>query len=331
MSKSSTRTHVSLCIAAYNAADSVGRAIESAINQRQDSSIEIAEILVYDDCSTDNTADIISGYCSSYPLIQLIKGGENRGVGAARQELLEAATGEFLLFFDDDDCSVATRMIDQVSMIKRYEQSGLNNEKPVFSFGLRQRFFPNDHSDVVGHIGQDPSGRGPSGQSIIDGNLLGLPQNIAFSHLATCALAGRVQAFKDCGGFDPAFRRAEDSEFSIRIGLNGGHIIGTSEVVVHQYMSLGSDKSLDLNHQAKLQLLYKHRELIKTHGYYPFLEDWARFRHAILVRRWNRASVLAGTLLLRYPGKTLKRAWTAQRNVGMAKTEAAYLSENRLT
>ena len=331
MSKSSTRTHVSLCIAAYNAADSVGRAIESAINQRQDSSIEIAEILVYDDCSTDNTADIISGYCSSYPLIQLIKGGENRGVGAARQELLEAATGEFLLFFDDDDCSVPTRMIDQVSMIKRYEQSGLNNEKPVFSFGLRQRFFPNDHSDIVGHIGQDPSGRGPSGQSIIDGNLLGLPQNIAFSHLATCALAGRVQAFKDCGGFDPAFRRAEDSEFSIRIGLNGGHIIGTSEVVVHQYMSLGSDKSLDLNHQAKLQLLYKHRELVKTHGYYPFLEDWARFRHAILARRWNKASLLAGTLLLAYPGKTLRRAWTAQRHAKGAAKEAAYLSKSLFT
>ena len=331
MSKSSTRTHVSLCIAAYNAADSVGRAIESAINQRQDSSIEIAEILVYDDCSTDNTADIISGYCSSYPLIQLIKGGENRGAGAARQELLEAATGEFLLFFDDDDCSVPTRMIDQVSMIKRYEQSGLNNEKPVFSFGLRQRFFPNDHSDIVGHIGQDSSGRGPRGQSIIDGNLLGLPQKIAFSHLATCALAGRVQAFKDCGGFDPAFRRAEDSEFSIRIGLNGGHIIGTSEVVVHQYMSLGSDKSLDLNHQAKLQLLYKHRELVKTHGYYPFLEDWVRFRHAILARRWNKASLLAGTLLLAYPGKTLRRAWTAQRHAKGAAKEAAYLSKSLFT
>ena len=86
---------------------------------------------------------------------------------------------------------------------------------------------------------------------------------------------------------------------------------------------------MSLTTTAKRMFLNKHRELIKTHGYYQFPEDWARFRHAILVRRWNIASLLAGTLLLRYPGKTLKRAWAAQQNVMVATKEAAYLNQRR--
>ena len=55
---------VSVCIVTYNQANFIGRAIESALNQKTNFEFEI---LVGDDCSTDGTQDIIKQYAQQYP------------------------------------------------------------------------------------------------------------------------------------------------------------------------------------------------------------------------------------------------------------------------
>src|SRR5215469_1771144 len=86
---------VSIVIPCYNAARWVGAAVESALRQ----SYANVEVIVVDDGSTDGSAAIIT---NKYPSVSLIC-TPNRGPGAARNQGLRAAHGEWIQFLDADD------------------------------------------------------------------------------------------------------------------------------------------------------------------------------------------------------------------------------------
>lgn len=91
---------VSIIIPAYNAAKSIERCLDSILAQ-EDIHI-IKEVLVIDDGSKDNTADLVKSYENQFPIIRLIK-KNNGGVSSARNEGIRQATGEYLVFCDSDD------------------------------------------------------------------------------------------------------------------------------------------------------------------------------------------------------------------------------------
>ncbi|MGE7439313.1 bifunctional glycosyltransferase/CDP-glycerol:glycerophosphate glycerophosphotransferase [Kitasatospora sp. NPDC001175] len=91
---------VSVVIAAYNAAGTVGRAIQSAQLQ----TLDAIEILVVDDHSQDNTVELVQGFAQADPRIRLIPRQANSGgVGAPRNDGVAAATGTYVMFLDADD------------------------------------------------------------------------------------------------------------------------------------------------------------------------------------------------------------------------------------
>lgn len=318
---------VTIAMTAFNAEDSIKRALASACGQEQSRAIVISEILVYDDASSDQTPEVIQIMAQKDPRIRLISGLINKGVGAARHALVEASEGDFLLFFDDDDASVPRRCLTQVEEILSYE-ARLNGVVPlVFSFGLRNQLFPDGGQRVVGHIGRDAQGFGPHAESLFKSMLFGYRQSIAFGFLATCALAGRRQAFRTVGNFDSNFRRAEDSEFCVRAALSGAHFIGTSEVMVHQTMTLSRDKSLDLAHQATLALFDKHRALIRQEGLDPFLWRWADVKHAYKSGRKIEMLLKLLALYLRNPKQSIMRTAFAQKNILAVKRDGSFLSQ----
>ena len=85
---------LALCIPAYNAADHLPRLLESAQNQAK----PFDEILVYDDCSTDNTAEVARSYGAT-----VVSGDENRGCLYGRAQLAEYASTDWIHFHDADD------------------------------------------------------------------------------------------------------------------------------------------------------------------------------------------------------------------------------------
>lgn len=95
---------VSLIIPNYNNAQYLSQALESAVQQ----TLTDIEIIVIDDCSTDDSIKIISEYAARDPRIKIIEMPKNGGVGAARNAGIDAATGEFIMFLDSDDCLYAT-------------------------------------------------------------------------------------------------------------------------------------------------------------------------------------------------------------------------------
>ncbi len=90
---------VSFVIAAYNAADTITAAIQSAVGQKH---VDL-EILVVDDCSSDETRSIVAEIGGNDPRVKLISLERNAGPGAARNAGIEAATGRWIAVLDADD------------------------------------------------------------------------------------------------------------------------------------------------------------------------------------------------------------------------------------
>lgn len=85
---------ISLCIPSYNAAWCLPKLLQSAKNQ----CIPFDEILVYDDCSTDNTIEIAQFYGA-----KVIEGTKNEGCSYGKNRLAEYSSCDWIHFHDADD------------------------------------------------------------------------------------------------------------------------------------------------------------------------------------------------------------------------------------
>lgn len=92
---------VSFIIPAYNAADTIVRCLESIRNLTLKK--EDYEIIVIDDCSTDNTVALIDDWRSKIENLTLLRQTENHRQGAARNRCVKVAKGQFICFVDADD------------------------------------------------------------------------------------------------------------------------------------------------------------------------------------------------------------------------------------
>lgn len=131
---------VSFIIAAYNAANTIVAAIESALVQQ---SVTL-EVIVVDDCSSDDTREIVGAMTD--PRIRLIALENNRGPGGARNAGIDAANGRWIAVLDSDDTILPHR---SRAMIARAEaavaQIAVDNLDVVYSDGReRETMFPHD-------------------------------------------------------------------------------------------------------------------------------------------------------------------------------------------
>jgi glycosyltransferase involved in cell wall biosynthesis len=89
---------VSIIMPAYNVAPYVGVAVRSALAQTFDD----FELIVVDDGSKDDTAEIVTGLTRDDPRVRLVQQA-NRGLAGARNTALRAARGDVFALLDSDD------------------------------------------------------------------------------------------------------------------------------------------------------------------------------------------------------------------------------------
>jgi glycosyltransferase involved in cell wall biosynthesis len=90
---------VSIICAAYNCADYLPDAINSVISQ----DYENWELIIINDCSTDNTLEVANEFTNRDSRIRVQSNRINQGPAKTRNKGIENATGDYLTFLDGDD------------------------------------------------------------------------------------------------------------------------------------------------------------------------------------------------------------------------------------
>ncbi len=90
---------VSIITPSYNSARFIGETIQSIMAQ----TYTYWELLITDDCSTDDTCQIVEQYARADSRIKLFRLSSNSGAGIARNNSIREANGRFIAFCDSDD------------------------------------------------------------------------------------------------------------------------------------------------------------------------------------------------------------------------------------
>lgn len=109
---------ISVVIPLYNKSSFVRKAIRSVLAQ----TLPPHEILVIDDGSTDGSGNVVTHIAS--PMVRLIS-QPNRGVSAARNRGIDAATGDLVAFLDADDCYHTGHLQAIAQLAGKYPHAGL--------------------------------------------------------------------------------------------------------------------------------------------------------------------------------------------------------------
>ena len=185
---------VSVIIPTHNRANLLPRAVNSVLRQ----TYEDYELIIVDDCSTDDTQEVIQTFAD--PRVRPVRHTYNKGQSSALNTGIRIAQGEYVAFLDDDDEWVESKLMCQVRI--------LDASKP--SVGLVYTWF--DYID-------EPNGaRNVGGRGAISGDI---SENMLGWDLPAppSAYLVRAHAARQIGGFDETLTIASDRDFLLRIAL----------------------------------------------------------------------------------------------------------------
>lgn len=106
---------VSIITPTYNAS----RFVRETINSVRAQSYSNWELIIVDDCSTDNTLEIVKEECESDSRIKFHKLSKNSGSAKARNKAIKLAKGKYIAFLDSDDLWKPQKLQTQILYMKR--------------------------------------------------------------------------------------------------------------------------------------------------------------------------------------------------------------------
>jgi len=108
-----TNELVSIIMPSYNTEDYIAASIESVLAQ----TYENWELLIVDDCSTDETDDVVKPYLVD-ERIRYLKNEKNSGAAVSRNRALREAKGKWIAFLDSDDLWTSEKLEKQITFMK---------------------------------------------------------------------------------------------------------------------------------------------------------------------------------------------------------------------
>lgn len=116
---------LSIIVPAYNVEKYITQCLDSIVNALTD--FNDYEIIVVEDCSTDNTLALLKEICSNYKNLKLLINKKNLGLSGARNKALKYSLGHYITFVDSDDMlsygilSAVAKKIDENNNIDIFE------------------------------------------------------------------------------------------------------------------------------------------------------------------------------------------------------------------
>lgn len=229
---------VSVVITTYNRPELLPQAVESVRNQ----TYENLEIIVVDDCSDKPAVTLLA----DGPDLRIFRHDENRGANAARNTGIEASSGEFLAFLDDDDTWHPTKLEKQVAAFG-------DDDEIVMVYTGSQSI--NADGDVISRF--NPRIRGD-----VTTDLFGRAHIGGFSLVMV-----RRSAIAEAGNLDERFPSWQDREWYVRLSLVGRFEYVDAPLVTHRspedQISRDFEQKRDVSYPLFLE---KHRPLAASYA-----------------------------------------------------------------
>ncbi len=178
---------VSVCIPAFNTELFIADTIKSVLNQ----TYPHLEIIVSDDCSTDNTTTIVEQYSQSR--VKLLHQPSNLGMTANFNASIRASSGKYVLKLDSDDLVDADYIYELVSVLEKH---------PSITFAHCACRLINAEGEFLGYE------RSIHGSFIRTGQIE-WPRYV-FGPRAVNIVILRRSAFDSVGGYDERFAYSSD-------------------------------------------------------------------------------------------------------------------------
>ena len=133
----------------YNVDQYISECLESILTQP----LSDFELLILDDCSTDNSVQTVSKFALNDERVTLIRNSENIGIIASRNKLMKLAKGQYSAIMDGDDICHPQRFFKQIEYLDNNpEITILGSSYSTFGDTERVINVPSDPSSIEGNL-----------------------------------------------------------------------------------------------------------------------------------------------------------------------------------
>jgi glycosyltransferase involved in cell wall biosynthesis len=185
---SSQHPTVSVVLPTFNRRGFLQQAVESVLAQTRPAD----ELIVVDDGSTDDTADLLAGYGDRLMVIRQ----DNRGVSAARNAGIRRAKGAFVALLDSDDYWLPEKLEAQLSFFERHPDAMLCQTEETWMRNGKRVNPKNRHRKYSGMI---------------------FEKTLPLCLVSPSAVMIRKELFREVGLFDESLPACEDYDMWLRI------------------------------------------------------------------------------------------------------------------
>lgn len=234
------KSKISIITPLYNSNKFINSTIQSVIKQ----TYSTWEMIIVDDCSTDDSVETVDKLSKIDKRIKLIKLNKNSGAAVARNTAIEAAQGHYIAFLDSDDRWLPHKLETQVTFMR--------DRDVAFSYAAYEKM--NEQGEIFGTVG--------------------VPDKVSYTDLLKVCSIGCLTAMYDAQKlgkvYMPIIRKRQDLGLWLRILKQIPYAYGIQQVL-GQYQ-LRTD-SISSNKRSAAQYTWRlYREVEKLNllaaGYY---------------------------------------------------------------
>ena len=281
---------LSVVVPNYNHAHYLPECLDSLLQQ----SVEPLEIMVIDDCSTDNSVAVLEDYCRKHPRVSFCRKGRNRGVLGALNKGAQITSGEYVVFPGADDRVMPGFFEKGMALLAANREAGLCFFDPA-SF---------DH--ITGKISENPDAPQPGAGCISRRRVADVARHKRLLIAGNCIF--KRAAFQEVGGYPMKLKWHADYILAFNIAFRRGACYVPEPLslwrgVPASYMTKGI-KQFSVQEAVVMDML----ELVNSEGYrgvLPYFKRsgalvWTPFIVPIILRHRKYWHMLSFPLLKRF-------------------------------
>lgn len=230
---------ISVIIPNFNHGVLIERAIRSILEQKPPP----IEIIIVDDCSTDDSVSIIKSLLHKYDKLTLIELTQNIGAVNAVSYGVKISKGDYLFFAAADDLLLSDAFTEILKAYVKYpKQSFYCGEVEIRYEGSKRKSYR-------------PVIRPANRIEYIDSKKYSTLLSSGDNYILTMASVINKGVFLEFGGFDTNFEAAADAFFCRKIALSKGFVFIPEILTVWNVSLSGSSRGLMQNQDASLNIL----------------------------------------------------------------------------